>query len=68
VLILIIIIIILLVLSHDYSYKKDNLSLSDITRKLRNFRPTSELREQFLYSNTVWLSYSLVLVVSHGER
>ena len=66
---LIFIFIILLVLSHDYSYKKkDNLSLSDITRKLRNFRPTSELREQFLYSNTVWLSCPLVLVLSNGGR
>jgi hypothetical protein len=60
------IIIILLVLSQDYSYKKTD-NLSAITRKLRNFRPASELREQFLYGNTVWFSCSLVLVVSKGE-
>jgi hypothetical protein len=58
----------LLDLSHDYSYNKmDNISLSDITEKLRKFRPTSELREQFSYNNAVWLSYSSVLVVSKGE-
>ena len=61
------IIIILLVLSHDYSYKKDgDISPRDITRNLRNFRPTFELREQFLYNNAVWLSYSPVLSVLKG--
>ena len=45
----------ILVPSHDFSYKKND-SVSDITRNLRNFRPTFELREQFLYSNQVWVS------------
>ena len=52
--------------SHDYSYKKKD-NIMDITRNLRNFRPTFELREQFLYNNQVWLSCSPVLVVSKSE-
>jgi hypothetical protein len=43
--------------SHDYSFKIDNshsgVTLSDATRNLRNYRPTFELREQFLYEDLV---------------
>jgi hypothetical protein len=39
-------------LSHDYAVKKNN-NVSDITRNLRNFRPTFELREQWLFTNQV---------------
>ncbi|KAF8495154.1 beta-lactamase/transpeptidase-like protein [Russula emetica] len=44
------------VASHDYSFKIDNshgASLSNATRNLRNYRPTFELREQFLYENPI---------------
>ena len=37
---------------NDFAFKK-NGSLSDVTRNLRNFRPTFELREQWLYNNQV---------------
>jgi hypothetical protein len=66
--VLIIIIIIPHVLSHDYSHKLDDvLTLSGETKKLRNYRPSFELREQFLYNNAVWLSRSPILIVSKGE-
>jgi hypothetical protein len=43
--------------SHDYSFKLDDshagATLINATRNLRNYRPTFELREQFLYENPV---------------
>ena len=38
--------------SHDLSYKQNDSAL-DITRNLRNLRPSYELREKFLYNNQV---------------
>jgi hypothetical protein len=38
--------------SHDLSYKPNN-SVGDVTRNLRNLRPSVELREEFLYNNQV---------------
>ena len=61
------VLITVIALSHDYSYKKND-SVSDITRNLRNFRPTFELREQWLYNNQVWLFCSPVLALTQGER
>ena len=43
---------IIFVLRNDYSYKPNN-SVSDVTRNLRNLRPTFELREQWQYNNQV---------------
>jgi hypothetical protein len=39
-------------LSNDLSYKA-NFSVSDVTRNIRNLRPSYELREQWLYNNMV---------------
>ncbi len=64
------IVVILFALSHDYSIKEnDNVTVgfSDITRNLRNYRPTFELREQFLYNNQVWPSCPPVLAVTEDE-
>jgi len=41
-----------LINSHDLSYKRNDSAL-DITRNLRNLRPSHELREKFLYNNQV---------------
>ncbi|KAH9991460.1 hypothetical protein BJV77DRAFT_1007583 [Russula vinacea] len=47
----------------DYSSKKND-SVSDITRNLRNFRPTFELREEWLYNNRfseTWTSFGRLI-------
>ena len=41
-----------LINSHDLSYKRNDSAL-DITRNLRNLRPSHELPETFLYNNQV---------------
>lgn len=41
------------ILSHDLSYKRTDGTLN-ITRNLRNLRPSYELRENFLYNNQVY--------------
>ena len=43
---------IILVLRNDYSFKPNN-TVVDVTRNLRNLRPTFELREQWQYNNQV---------------
>ena len=51
--------------SNDYSYKR-NYSVSDVTRNLRNLRPTFELREQWQYTDQVLVLCSSALVVAQG--
>jgi hypothetical protein len=41
-----------LALSHDLSYKR-NFSAGDVTRNLRNLRPSFELREQWSFTDQV---------------
>ncbi|KAI0296713.1 beta-lactamase/transpeptidase-like protein [Russula brevipes] len=40
--------------SHDLSYKT-NFKVGDVTRNLRNLRPSFELREQWLYNNQMYI-------------
>ena len=51
--------------SNDYSYKRNN-SVSDVTRNLRNLRPTFEFREQWQYNNQVMASCSSIPSVTQG--
>jgi CubicO group peptidase (beta-lactamase class C family) len=51
-------------LSNDLSYKA-NFSVNDVTRNLRNLRPSYELREQWLYNNMV---RSAVLQLWHSAE
>jgi CubicO group peptidase (beta-lactamase class C family) len=44
--------LLILVPSHDLSYKT-NFGVEDLTRNLRNLRPSFEPREQWLYNNQV---------------
>ncbi|KAH9991459.1 beta-lactamase/transpeptidase-like protein [Russula vinacea] len=55
------------VASQDYSCKKND-SVSDITRNLRNFRPTFELREQWLYNNQMYMVGAYVVSTLTGMR
>ena len=44
--------VLILVVGHDLSYKPND-SVIDVTRNLRNLRPSVELREEWLYNNQV---------------
>ncbi|KAI0005373.1 beta-lactamase/transpeptidase-like protein [Russula compacta] len=53
--------------SHDLSYKVND-SVVDITRNLRNLRPTFELREQWLYNNQMYMVGSYIVSTLSGIR
>ncbi|KAI0252716.1 beta-lactamase/transpeptidase-like protein [Lactifluus subvellereus] len=51
--------------SHDLSYKR-NFNVVDLTRNLRNLRPSVELREQFLYNNQMYMVGAYVVTKLSG--
>jgi hypothetical protein len=53
--------------SHDSSFKP-NYSVRDVTKNLRNLRPTFELREHYQYNNQVMTFYSSVLAMAYGRK
>ncbi|KAI0253805.1 beta-lactamase/transpeptidase-like protein [Lactifluus subvellereus] len=50
---------------HDLTYKQNGSAL-DITRNLRNLRPSHELREKFLYNNQMYTVGAQVITALSG--
>ncbi|KAH9048273.1 beta-lactamase/transpeptidase-like protein [Lactarius hengduanensis] len=53
--------------SHDLACKR-NYSTLDVTRNLRNLRPSYELREKFLYNNQMYMVGAHVVAVLSGKQ
>ncbi|KAH8991093.1 beta-lactamase/transpeptidase-like protein, partial [Lactarius hatsudake] len=51
--------------SHDLAYKRDHSTL-DVTRNLRNLRPSYELREKFSYNNQMYMVAAHVITALSG--
>ncbi|KAH9063769.1 beta-lactamase/transpeptidase-like protein [Lactarius deliciosus] len=53
--------------SHDFSYKRNHGTLN-VTRNLRNLRPSHELREKFLYNNQMYMVGAHVITALSGKQ
>ncbi|KAI9456694.1 beta-lactamase/transpeptidase-like protein [Lactarius psammicola] len=51
--------------SHELAYKRTDSTL-DVTRKLRNLRPSHELREKFMYNNQMYMVGAHVVTALSG--
>ncbi|KAI9456693.1 beta-lactamase/transpeptidase-like protein [Lactarius psammicola] len=52
---------------HDFAYKRTDSTL-DVTRNLRNLRPSHELREKFLYNNQMYMVGAHVVTTLSGVQ
>ncbi|KAH9180217.1 beta-lactamase/transpeptidase-like protein [Lactarius sanguifluus] len=52
---------------HDFAYKRNHSTL-DVTRNLRNLRPSHELREKFSYNNQMYMVGAHVITTLSGKQ